>query len=627
VMPADFQFPLIGVANIWAPLALSDKDRNDHEMSWFNAFGRLKAGVTPGQAGGELSSIAASLEKQYPKTNTNLTTLLSPMTYEIQKEEGAQQLMIAFWVVGLVLLIACANVANLLLARGTNRAKELAVRRALGGTRGRLIRQLLTEAALLFLVGGAAGTVFAVWGVRWIEQTIPDNIRGYLVNFGRADLDFNTLAYIFGTALICGIIFGVAPAFETSSVNISSVLKESAVQASGSRHGARLRRVFVAAEIAMGVIVLVCTTLLVQSFIRLVRSSLGFRSHGIVTAELVVPKSKYAGDPEVRDFYDSVLARVRALPGVAAASAGEYVPFVGSNTVTNIHIAGRPPAEPGEEIGAEYSTVLPDYFSTMQIPLIRGRLFNSTDAAGAPNAVLINETLARQQFSNQDPLGMKMEFDSGKNAGTIVGVVGDIRQFDATDRPEGQFYVPFAQFPSPYMSLVVRALGDPSALAGGIRDAVWAVDREQPVSSVRPLDDLIAEKNSGNRILTEIMGFFGVLALFLAAIGIYGLMSQFVMQRTHEIGIRMALGARPREVLQMIVAQGLRLTLAGIAAGIVLALGATQVMAFMLFNVNARDPLTFIIVPLVFTFFAMAACFIPAWRAMNVDPMVALRYE
>ncbi len=627
VMPASYQFPLMGIANIWTPLALDEKQQADRVTGWFSAFGRLKPGVTQAQAAAEVTGIASRLEKLYPKTNTNATALLSPMTYEIGKEEGTQQVMILFWIVGLILLIACANVANLMLARAARRTKEFAVRSALGASRGRLARQLLTESLVLFTVGGGMGVLFALWGVHWIADSIPGRIRGYLVNYGRVDIDLTTLAYTLGIAFVCGIAFGLVPGFGSTGLNVNAALKESMGQVSGGGRGAKLRRAFVAGEVALAVVVLISTAMLVESFIHLVYDKLGFETKNVVTAPLVLPKTKYADDAQVRSFYEQVMARVQALPGVVSAGMSQSVPFGESFTTVLIHIAGRPPAEPGEELGALFSQVSPDYFSTMQIPLIRGRMFSSGDGAGAPNVILINEALMRQQFANEDPIGKQIEYTEMRMLGTIVGVVGDVKTYSMSDRPQRQIYVPAAEFPSAYMTIVARTSGPAPELPAAIRNAVWSVDSEQPISLVQPFVVAIDEQNAGNRILTQLAGFFGLVAMLLGAIGIYGVMAYTVEQRTREMGIRMALGASPGDVTRIVLIQGLKLTLVGVVIGVLVAAGTTRGMAAILYKVKAGDPIPFFGAAAFFTIVALAACYIPARRAMRVDPMVALRHE
>src|SRR6202522_3627242 len=627
VMPANFQYPLMGVANMWAPLALDDKQRNDRGTSWFEAFGRLKPGVTRQQADADIAAVASRLEKLYPQTNTNQSSVLSPMVFEIARNEGAQEIMACFWIVGLVLLIACANVANLMLARATQRTKEFALRGTLGASRGRLIRQLLTESVLLFVAGGAAGALFGWWGVHWIESSIPDRIRGYIVNYGRASLDLTTLSYTFGIALLCWIVFGLAPAFGSSGIDLNRSLKEASGQIPSSPVAARLRSVFVAGEIALAVVVLICTVLLVKDSARAIYGDLGFQPHNLMVTQLAIPPVKYKTDAEMRNFHDQVIARVRALPEAASADTGEYIPFSESNQVKVIHIVGRPPAEPGEELGAEYTAITPGYFQTMKIPLIRGRALEPGDGADSRKVVVINETLMRQQFPKEDPIGMQMEIGDARDVCTIVGVVHDTKLFSMTDRPLRQMYVPAAQFPSGSMAIVARTNRPSPDLANAIRSAVWSVDSEQPVSVVRTMDDLITERNTASRILAQLITFFGVLALLLGAIGIYGVTSHSVQQRIHEIGIRMALGASTGQVLRMIVGQGLKLAFAGIAFGLLVAAAAARGMASILTTVKSNDPVTFVAVPAFFTIVALAASYIPARRGARVDPMVALKYE
>jgi len=627
VMPGKFQFPLLGICNIWTPLALTDKERSDRNSSWFYAFGRLKSGVTQQQAAAETTAIFGHLEKQYPKTNTNITSLVSPMAYEIGKEQGNQQVTICSWIVGLILLIACANVANLMLARAAQRTKEMAVRGALGATRGRLVRQLLTESLLLFLFGGMAGVLFGAWGMSWIESMIPGHIRGYLVNYGEVNLDWITLTFTLGIALVCGVVFGLAPAFESSGIDLNRALKEASGQASKSGRGARMRRIFVAGEIALAVVVLISTTLLVKSFVISVRSSPGYNPANLLVAQVALPKTKYALEARQRNFSDDVLARIHGLPGVVSAGVASAVPFGGFGQMYDVEAVGKPAPQPGEVLGARWTAVSPDYFAAMQMQLVKGRAFTSADGPGDAPVAVIDQTLARQFWPNEDPIGQKLKFGEQHTVCTIVGVVSDVKMYQLRARPERQMYVPLAQFPSPTLGFVARTANDSAALATAIRDSIWAVDPNQPVSSVEQMATLMAIQDSGNRVMMKLMVFFGALALFLGALGIYGVMAHTVAQRTHEIGIRMALGAKPQQVMGMVVRQAMTLTLIGIAIGTVGAFAATRSLSFMLYEVTASDPATFVGVAVLFALVAIAACYVPARRAMRVDPMVALRYE
>ena len=626
VMPGAFQFPLMGVANLWTPLALSDKQHGDRGNIWVPAFGRLKPGVTQEQARAETATFFSRMEKEFPRTNTNMTWLVSSMTDRIRREEGGPQVMICFVIVGLVLLIACANVANLTLARASGRTKELAVRGALGATARRLALQLLTESVMLFLLGGAAGLLFATWGMRWIESQIPGHIRAYIVNYGHVELDLATLAFTLGITLLCGLIFGLVPTFENSRLDVNRTLKETAGQTSGSKRGARLRRILVAAEIALAVVVLISATLLVKSFIISERSSPGFNPTNLMVAQLALPKTKYIEDSQLRNFSEEVLARVRALPGAAYASVASHVPFGGFGQGIEFEVVGKP-VQPGERNGAPFTAVAPNYFSTMQIGLIRGRSFDSSDAYGSAPSVIVSQRMAQQIWPGEDPLGKKLRLGAEHSVGTVVGVVNDVKMYYQRERPGWHIYVSLAQFPSRTFGFVVRNTGDSTTMATAVRDAIWAVDRDQPISSVEPLETLMAVVNAGDRVTTKLMAFFGVLAMFLGAIGIYGVMAHLVSQRTHEIGIRIALGASPLQVMRLVVGQGLKLAMIGVGAGVIVALGTTRALVTLLYEVTPNDLLTFIAVPLLFAAVALAACYIPARRGMRVDPLVALRYE
>jgi putative ABC transport system permease protein len=634
VMSGKFEFPLLGISNIWTPLALTPQQRVDRKSSWFDSFARLKPGVTQAQAAGETAAIFARLEKQYPQTDTGQTMILSPMITEIGINEGVPEIMICFWIVGLILLIACANVANLMLARATQRTKEMAVRRALGATRVRLIRQLVTESLLLFFFGGLAGVLCGLWGMAWIESLIPGHVRGYLVNYGYVSLDVTTLCFTLGIALLCGLVFGLAPAFQSSGVDLNRALKESSGQASRGGRGARLRKIFVAGEIALAVVVLISTTLLVKSFIISVRLGPGFNPANLMTAQLQLPKTKYPSDALDRNFSDAVLSRIQALPGVASAGVASAIPFGGFGQSYEVEAVGKPAPQPGEELGATWTAVSPDYLSVMQVPLLRGRLFTSADAPGNAKVVVIDHTLARQFWPNENPLGQKLTFGPQHVVCTIVGIVEDVKMYDLRALPRREMYVPLAQFPSDTLGFVARASGNAQALPTAIRDAIWAVDASQPVSSVEQMETLINVQDAANHVLTKLMILFGVLALFLCAIGIYGVMAHSVAQRTHEIGIRMALGAVPGNVMRLVIAQGVKLALIGIAVGVLAAFGVTGLLASglngsmtALYGVTPHDPVTFVGVAVVFVLVAVAACYIPARRATTVDPMVALRYE
>ena len=629
VMPAKFQLPLAGETNIWVPLALSQEERAERRIASLWGMGRLREGVTTAQAQGEVAGIASQLEKTYPATNTTTGYLVHTLKDEIGQSQGNQEVLICFWIVGLVLLIACANVANLMLARATGRTKELAVRTALGAGRGRLVRQLLTETVLLFLGGSVAGVGMAYWTLAWIEAGIPAKIRGYLVNYGDVQLDVGTLFYTFGVAFVAGIVFGLAPAISSTKLDVFSMLKEASGRVAGNRQGTRLRKAFVIAEIALAVVIVICAALLAQSFTGMIHAAPGFRPDNVMVAQLDLPESKYKSPAEIRNFYEQVMNRVRALPEKESAGMSEYVPFGECCASREIYAVGKPAPPPGQVPWAHYSAVTPDYFSTMQIDLVKGRYFTSEDTPTSAPTVIINRTLAKYFWPNEDPIGHQLRFTRGKEiTATIVGVVDDVELYNSmSGHHPREMYVPFAQEPSGNAGIVVRSRADHTAVANAIRDAVWSVDSAEPVSLVQPLQSLMDEQHAGLNITVQLMVLFASLALFLGAIGIYAVMAFNVAQRTHEFGIRLALGARPAEVLRLVLGSALRLAGIGIGLGLVIALAAARFLGSLLLNVTPHDPLTFGGTAVVLAGVALAACYLPARRAMRVDPIVALRYE
>jgi putative ABC transport system permease protein len=630
VMPANFQLPLTGEANIWVPLALTEKELADRKNSWLFAMGRLKPGVTMAEAQGQVSGIAAQLEKAYPVDDADTGMIIHTLEFEVGSEQGNQEVIICFWIVGLVLLIACANVANLMLARATGRTKELAMRTALGAGRIRLIRQLVTETVLLFVAASVAGMGVAYWTLAYIEGAFPDRIRGYLMNFGQVNLDYQALLYTFAIAFVSGMLFGLAPAISSTRLDVYSMLKESTGQAAGNRRGSRLRATFVVSEIALAVIIVICASLLARSFLGLVHAKPGFRPENVMVAETQLSGPKYKSDADIRNLYDSVMDRVRALPQVEAAAASQFVPFgEPCCSSTAIYAMDKPAPAPGQVPGANYSSVTPDYFHTMQIELIKGREFTSSDGPSTTPVAIVNQTLASYFWPGEDPVGrkLKIEFDREQVA-TIVGVVADVKLYNSTSaRHNREFYLPFEQFPTSQMGIVVRSHSDRATLADGIRHAIWSVDADEPISALRPLEGFMSDQYTGYTIMVQLMGFFSGLALFLGAIGIYAVMAFNVTQRTHEIGIRVALGANPAQVLRLVLRDALRISALGIVLGVVGALALSSSISSLLYGVGPHDPVMFIGVPLLIAAVALAASYIPARRAMRVDPMVALRYE
>ncbi len=629
VMPAKFQLPLAGEANIWLPLALSSQERADRRNSWLSVMGRLKPGVSMAQGQEEVSGIASQLEKAYPTTNRDSGMLLRTLESEIGEHQGNEEVAICFWIVGLVLLIACANVANLMLSRATGRTKELAVRTALGAGRGRLVRQLVTETVLLFLGGSAAGIGVAYWTLAWVEAAIPAKIRGYLVNYGQVTLDYQTLLYTFGIAFVGGIIFGLAPAISSTKLDVYTMLKEASGRTSSNRQGARLRGAFVVGEIALAVVIVTCSTLLVRSLLGLIRAAPGFQPENLMVTQLDLPPTKYKLPVDIRNFSEQVIGRVRALPQVESASISQSIPFGDCCANASIYAVDKPAPSTGDVPWADYSAVMPEYFSTMEIGLVKGRHFAASDGPLAPPVVIVNQALVNYFWPDEDPVGRKLRFNQDHDVtATVVGVVQDVKLYNSTSgRHNREMYVPFGQFPSREMGIVVRSRADHATLADAIRSAVWSADAEQPVSLVQPLQAMMDEQYSGFQITAKLMGFFSSLALFLGAIGIYAVMAFNVTQRTHEIGIRMALGADPRQVLKLVLRNAASFAGLGIAIGVVVALGASRFLAVLLFGVSPTDPVTFVGSAVLLGVVAFIACYFPARRAMRVDPMVALRYE
>ena len=629
VMPANFQLPLTGETNVWMPLALSAKSRNDRTANWLNVLGRIRAGMAISDVQPEMTSIAKQLEQAYPKTNTNEGIAVRSLKDQIGENAGNQPVLILFCIVGFVLLIACANVANLMLARATGRAKELSVRSAMGASRSRLVRQLLTETVLLFLAGGVAGVAFGYWGLGWIDAAIPLRSRGYLLNFGVVSLDLHTLAYTFCIALAAGIFFGLAPALSSSKLDVNSMLKDASGKSSGTRTSSRLRSAFVIGEIALAVVIVVCSSLLIRSFVGLVHGGFGFRQENVAVAEITLPETKYKTAADTKAFYDQVIDKIRAVPQVTSVGGSQQVPFDNCCVSYEVTVVGRPAPNPGEVPGARYSIVTPGYFDAMQIGLMKGRVFSDADSPTAQPVVIINQEMARQFWSTGDPIGQKLHFGVEKPVdATIVGIVADVKMDSSwSHHHDREMYVPFAQAPSKQMGIVVRSTAAEGPIADAVRSAIWSVDADQPVSLVRPMETVIGEQFSGYQIMSQLMGFFSILGLFLGAIGIYGVMAFMVTQRTREIGIRITLGAQPREILGLVIGKGLWLTAAGIVLGIAGAFVMSRFLAFMLAGMNPHDPLTFSGVAVLIAAVALAACYIPARRATRVDPMVALRHE
>ncbi|MGB7923250.1 MAG: ABC transporter permease [Pyrinomonadaceae bacterium] len=631
VMPEGFQYPQ--GAEVWVPprhivpesptagaSADATKVRDNH---YLRVIARLKPQATLNQAKAEMETITRQLEQQYPQTNTgfgvNLVPLREDLTGKIQPA-----LVILFCAVGFVLLIACANVANLLLARATARRREIAIRTALGASRWRVVRQLLTESVLLSVTGGGLGLLVALWGIPSLLAISPLDIR----RVKEIGIDAQALGFTLLVSLLTGIIFGLAPALQASNPDLNESLKESARGSAGGVGRSRLRSMLVVAEVALSLLLLVSAGLMIRSFLRLQEVSPGFSAGQVLTAQLTLSRPDYSEDRQRAALLQQVLARVEAQPGVASASATSTIPLGGGEVSRSFTVGGQPPPEPGKEPTAEYRAIGSHYFRTMGTPLLKGRDFTERDDAQSPAVVMINETMARRYWPNEDPVGRSLKLDGmEKEPREIVGVVGDVRHFGLDARAEAEMYVPYLQRPMPGVTLMVRSASAPGDVAAAVRNAVREADRNLPVYNVKSMDEILADSVSSRRFNMLLLGIFAAVALVLAAVGIYGVMAYSVTQRTHEIGIRMALGAEARDILKLVVGQGMILTLIGLAVGLAASLALTRLLASLLYGVTATDPLTFAGVSLLLAVVALLACYIPARRAMKVDPMVALRYE
>ncbi len=626
VMPRGFFFPQREI-ELWVPWAMEPEQASGRGDHYLRLVGRLKSDATMERANAELGSIAGRLAAEYPKTNEGLGFFARSL-HQDYVGDLRSPILILFAAVGLVLLIACANVANLLLAQATARRKEIAIRIALGARRWTIVRQLLVESLLLAVGGGLLGLFAAVWGVEALTRLLPESLS----KLQDVSIDVRVFLFTLGVSALTAIVFGGVPALLASRTRPGETLGEVSRDTAGGTSGRLVRRVLVVAEVALAVVLLVGAGLLIRSFQQLRQVDTGFVTENRLTMKMVLPMPKYSKPEARRAFYDETLRRVKELPAVESAGMITFLPLLVNGMNFTFSVEGH--SSPGDMKlpFAVYRTVSPDYFLTMGIPLQRGRFFTAQDSPDAPPAVVVNRRLAEQFWPNEDPVGRRLKVgpvDAPSKWLTIVGVVGDARQTSLYDA-KMEFYVPYMQEPRAFMAprdLVVRTKGDAPSVVAAVRQAVWAVDKDQPVSNVRTMDQVFAAAVSQERFQALLLGLFAALALVLACVGLYGVMSYSVAQRTHEIGVRMALGAQPLDVLKLVIRQGMFLTIAGLVVGVFAGAMVTRVLSDMLFGVTPRDPLTFIGAPLLLLLVAFLACYIPARRATRIDPLVALRYE
>ncbi|MFP5261703.1 MAG: ABC transporter permease [Blastocatellia bacterium] len=628
VATAGFSFPIeMEKADIWSPLALDGELLEQRGAHFLRVIARLKPGVPLQAAQAEMSTIATRLEQQYPEDDTDRVVALYSL-YDHLVGGIRPALLVLLAVVGFVLLIACSNVANLLLARAATRQREIAIRMALGASRGRIIRQLITESLILAFIGGGAGLLLALWGVESLVALSPAN----LPRMSGVGVDRWVLGFTLIVSVMTGIIFGLAPAIKASKPDLNDALKEGGRGSTEGFSGRRLRNLLVVSEMALALVVLISAGLLIRSFLRLQQVNAGFDPSNILTMQVELPSSKYKEGVQVSAFFEQVLERINALPGVESAGAVTTLPLSGSNMRTSFTVQNRPAPPPGQEPLAHLRAVTPGYFRTLRIPLLKGQEFGENYRKSSPGRIIINDTMARRFWPDEDPIGQRisigMSTDEDEPAlWEIVGIVGDVRHASLDAEPAPEMYVPHSQQSWPFLTLVIRTTSDPMAMAGAARAQVLAVDKDQPVSSVKSMEGMVSASIAQPRFYLLLLGIFAALALTLAAVGVYGVLSYSVTQRMHEIGIRMALGAKPFDVIRLVVGQGLVLSLAGVAVGLVGAYVFTRLMSSMLYGVSATDPVTFAALAVLLMAVALLASYVPARRATKVDPMVALRYE
>ncbi len=630
VMPNNFRYP--GEFDVWLPLALDPvKEFQGDWMQLVDVVGRLKPTATLAGAQSELTVISRQASAQGKKEPLPFAGAVEIAPLHKQLVAGIRVTVFVLWgAVGLVMLLACINVASLMISRTLARQREMAVRAAVGARRWQLIRQLLTESVLVGVAGGALGLLIAVWGTRAMSSLVPKGFTSSVYDLSNIRLDWRVFAFTLGLSVLTGIVFGLAPALTASRPDLTGALRNSRAHGLMSFGLRSFRGWLVVSELALAVVLLVAAGLLVRSFNKLVAVDLGFDRENVLTARISLPRSSYAKPQQVQAFYDDLLQRVKSLPGVQSAGIINHTPLNGFGLIAFMPVEGYPKIDQKKDPAVGVGTVSSDYFRTMKIPLLSGRYYDARDGADGQKVAIVNQAFANRFSANSDPLGKRVGFGCEEKEGlcrTIVGVVGNIRQESLTDEVAPEIYIPFAQARMNSVTLLVRTGSDPLALARSVRSKVLAIDKNQPVYEVKTLAQRVDEAVAVSRSLMVLFASFALLALILGAVGIYGIVSYSVTQRTHEIGIRMALGARAANVLSLIMKNGLTLVLAGIVIGVGSAFGLTRFLATLLFGIEPTDSVTFVIVSCVFFVIAMLAALLPAIRATRVDPLVALRDE
>ena len=624
IAPEDFQ--LFQGTDLWLPLALdASQPQFGRRSDFLRVLGRLKPDVREDRAQAEMTTIAKRLEQEYPQTNTNIGVVLVPL-HEHFVGNVRPALLVLLGAAGFVLLIACANVANLLLARAASREKEVAIRAALGASRFRLVRQLLTESVLLALLGGSGGLLLAMWGTDGLVLLSPAG----LPRLNEIAVNEWVLGFTLLVSVIAGVLFGLVPALHASRLELHELLKEggrgSADQ--GGRH--RLRSVLVVSEVALALMLLIGAGLMITSVYRLQQVSPGFNTENLLVGRVNLPAAKYSNPAQILGFSEQLIERLEGMPGIRSATTTDDYPLSGGGIYLSFGVEGRPAPPPGEVVDAIVTSVTQGYHQTLGIPLLRGRAFTPQDGPEDRLVAVVNKTFVRRYFPDEDPIGQRLAFDGMPGQPDwreIVGVVADVKQMGLDQEAHPEIYVPHLQRTRRGMTVLIRTESDPSALVGALRGAVQAIDPNQPVYAVRTMDTILSRSVAQQWFTMVLLGMFATVALVLAAIGIYGVISYSVSRLTHVTGIRMAWGAQPRDIFRLVVGQGMALTLIGVGVGLAASFALTRFLESMLFGVSATDPATFAGVSVLLAAVALLACYLPARRATRVDPLVALRYE
>lgn len=628
VMPRDFAYPAGRV--IWLPIEETESFTKTQRGAWYlTAIGRAKPSIPLDQVTAEVETIGKRLARQYADSNEGLDFTALPL-HEATVGDVRKAVLVLFGAVAFVLLIACTNVANLLLARAATRESEMAVRSALGAGRLRLVRQLLTESVILAVLGGAFGLLFAIWGLDSLLSLKPEGIP----RLTDVRIDPTVIAFTMSVSMVTGLLFGIVPAFHATPGSLAGTLKEAGRGPLTTRAGARVRGALVVGEMVLAVMLLAGAGLFVRSFTKLASVDPGFHAAQALTFELSLPDVRYEKEDQQLAFFDQLLPRLRSIPGVQRVAAVQALPLSGSNFVISFEVKGRPPVPPSQQPAMEIRVATPGYFETIGIPLKRGRLFTDDDRPGSPQVVLITESAARQYFPGEDPIGKTITLGWGRGkdkpraGGQVIGIIGDVKDAGLDEAEPPELYLPYKQWPLQGMAVMLQTSVPPATVANAARRAVYATDPNMPVGNVRTLEEIVARSISQPRFYTLLLTLFAGVALILAAIGIFGVLSYAVAQRTREIGIRMALGAQGRTVRGLVVRQAMVLAFIGVALGTILALWLSRsLVAKMLFNTSPHDAGTYIAVATVLTVVALVASYVPARRATRVDPIVALRAE